>query len=117
MVSIGATNHPKIIIAELKGMIISLDAVPNLTPLTNKQIQNNILQINVILELTTKQKYNIRKRGKEYALNCSWNNRSDEWMKLISNDSIVGLLTKRILIFISLKFRLSNEQTNVVLID
>ncbi len=50
MVSIGATNHPKIIIAELKGMIISLDAVPNLTPLTNKQIQNNILQINVILE-------------------------------------------------------------------
>ncbi|MEK0414220.1 MAG: hypothetical protein RL070_1708 [Bacteroidota bacterium] len=50
MVSIGATNHPKIIIAELNAMIISSDAVPNLTPLTYKQKQNNILQINVILE-------------------------------------------------------------------
>jgi hypothetical protein len=46
----GATNHPKIIIAELNDMIISFDAVPILTLLTYKQIQNNILQINVILE-------------------------------------------------------------------
>jgi hypothetical protein len=49
-VSTGATNQPKIIIDELKGIIISLDAVPILTPLTYKQIQNNILQINVIFE-------------------------------------------------------------------
>jgi hypothetical protein len=49
-VSTGATNQPKIIIAELKGIIISLDAVPILTPLRYKQIQNNILQINVIFE-------------------------------------------------------------------
>jgi hypothetical protein len=49
-VSTGATNQPKIIIAELNGIIISLDAAPILTPLTYKQIQNNILQINVIFE-------------------------------------------------------------------
>ena len=49
-VSIGATNHPKIIMAELKGINISLDTVPIFTILTYKQIQNNILQINVIFE-------------------------------------------------------------------
>ena len=40
----------KITIAELNGTIISLNPVPNFTPLTYTQIQNNILQINVILE-------------------------------------------------------------------
>lgn len=49
-VSTGATNHPKIIIAELKGIIMSFETVPIFTLLTYKQIQNNILQINVILE-------------------------------------------------------------------
>ena len=49
-VSIGATNHPKIIMAELKVTNISLDPVPIFTLLTYKQIQNNILQINVIFE-------------------------------------------------------------------
>jgi len=49
-VSIGATNHPNIIMAELKGITISFEPSPILTLLMYKQIQNNILQINVILE-------------------------------------------------------------------
>jgi beta-1,4-mannosyl-glycoprotein beta-1,4-N-acetylglucosaminyltransferase len=39
-------------------------------------------EINALLSLSTKQKYNIRKKGKEYALTCSWNNRTHEWINL-----------------------------------
>jgi hypothetical protein len=49
-VSTGATNQPKMIMAELKGITISFEPSPILTLLMYKQIQNNILQINVILE-------------------------------------------------------------------
>jgi hypothetical protein len=49
-VSTGATNQPRITIAELNGSKISFASVPIFTALTYKQIQNNILQINVILE-------------------------------------------------------------------
>ena len=49
-VSMGATNQPRIIIAELKGIKMSFDSVPIFTALTYKHIQNNILQKNVILE-------------------------------------------------------------------
>ena len=49
-VSMGATNQPRIIIAELNGIKKSFDSVPIFTPLTYIHIQNNILQINVILE-------------------------------------------------------------------
>ena len=38
-------------------------------------------EINTILSLSTKQKNDIRKKGKEYALTCSWNNRAQEWIK------------------------------------
>lgn len=46
----GATNQPIMMIAELKGMTISFPPAPILILRTYKQIQNNILQINVILE-------------------------------------------------------------------
>lgn len=49
-VRIGATNHPIMIIAELKGSNMSFEPFPIFVLLTYKQIQNNILQINVILE-------------------------------------------------------------------
>ena len=42
-------------------------------------------EIEKLLELTTKQKVDIRKRGKEYALSCSWENRAKEWLQLINN--------------------------------
>jgi FkbM family methyltransferase len=44
-------------------------------------------EINTIIELTTKQKQDIKRKGKEYALACSWENRSYEWVNLISKKS------------------------------
>jgi mannosyltransferase OCH1-like enzyme len=44
-------------------------------------------EINTIIELTTKQKQDIKRRGKEYALDCSWENRIYEWVNLISKKS------------------------------
>jgi mannosyltransferase OCH1-like enzyme/tetratricopeptide (TPR) repeat protein len=40
-------------------------------------------EIDAIMNLSLKRKYEIRKRGLTYALSCSWNNRADEWNKLI----------------------------------
>jgi GR25 family glycosyltransferase involved in LPS biosynthesis len=39
-------------------------------------------ELNTILNLSTKQKYDIRQRGKKYALSCSWANRANEWINL-----------------------------------
>ena len=36
-------------------------------------------EIDAIMNLSLKKKYEIRKRGKEYASSCSWNNRAIEW--------------------------------------
>ena len=38
-------------------------------------------EIKVFEELTNKKKYEIKEKGKEYALTCSWKNRLDIWMK------------------------------------
>jgi len=40
-------------------------------------------EIDKLISLTTEQKTELRKRGKEYALSCSWKNRANEWCKLI----------------------------------
>ena len=40
-------------------------------------------EINVILNLTTKQKNDLKKYGKEYAMSCSWENRVLKWAKLL----------------------------------
>ena len=42
-------------------------------------------EINTLLNLTTKQKNNIRKRGKEYAMTCGWEQRAKKWMKFITS--------------------------------
>ena len=44
-------------------------------------------EIDAIMNLSLKRKYEIRKRGLTYALSCSWNNRADEWNKLIDISS------------------------------
>ena len=44
-------------------------------------------EINTILKLSNKDKDEIRKIGKEYALSCSWDNRAKEWVNLISKKS------------------------------
>jgi len=36
-------------------------------------------EIETIISLTNKQKILLRKRGKDYALSCSWSNRAKEW--------------------------------------
>jgi mannosyltransferase OCH1-like enzyme len=41
-------------------------------------------EISSILNLSTKQKYEIRKKGREYALSCCWTNRANKWMKLLN---------------------------------
>jgi GR25 family glycosyltransferase involved in LPS biosynthesis/tetratricopeptide (TPR) repeat protein len=40
-------------------------------------------EIQTILDLTTKNKNEIKKRGKEYALSCSWENRCKLWCELV----------------------------------
>jgi beta-1,4-mannosyl-glycoprotein beta-1,4-N-acetylglucosaminyltransferase len=40
-------------------------------------------EIETILSLTEDQKVSMRKRGKEYAMSCSWKNRAKEWCKVI----------------------------------
>jgi len=43
-------------------------------------------EIETILGLTTKYKYDIKKRGKEYAVSCDWKNRSETWKSLLFPD-------------------------------
>ena len=40
-------------------------------------------EITTILNLTEDNKCNIRKKGKNYAMSCSWENRATEWSKLL----------------------------------
>jgi GR25 family glycosyltransferase involved in LPS biosynthesis/glycosyltransferase involved in cell wall biosynthesis len=41
-------------------------------------------EINTIVNLSMKQKQDIKKRGKSYALSCSWENRKNIWLTLIN---------------------------------
>ena len=41
-------------------------------------------EIETIVNLTNKRKTEIRKRGKEYALSCSWENRAKKWVQVLS---------------------------------
>jgi GR25 family glycosyltransferase involved in LPS biosynthesis len=48
-------------------------------------------EVNTLLNLTTKQKNNIRKRGKEYALTCSWANRANNWCNMLFQNYTVAI--------------------------
>ena len=48
-------------------------------------------EIDTIMNLTNKRKNEIRKRGKEYAISCSWENRAKEWMKIMNNDNNINV--------------------------
>ena len=41
-------------------------------------------EIKVLQELTTDKKNEIRIRGKEYALSCSWENRVSNWLNILN---------------------------------
>ena len=40
-------------------------------------------EIDKLLNLSIKQKSELKKKGKQYALSCSWKNRADEWTSMI----------------------------------
>jgi beta-1,4-mannosyl-glycoprotein beta-1,4-N-acetylglucosaminyltransferase len=44
-------------------------------------------EVETILNLTERQKSNLRKRGKEYALACSWENRAREWERVLFDNT------------------------------
>jgi FkbM family methyltransferase len=39
-------------------------------------------ELDTLLSLSMKKKTELKKKGKEYALSCSWKNRADEWTKI-----------------------------------
>jgi hypothetical protein len=41
-------------------------------------------ELETILNITEEQKLNFRKKGKEYALTCSWKHRANQWMNLMT---------------------------------
>ena len=49
-------------------------------------------ELDTLLSLTIKRKIELKKKGKEYALSCSWKNRADEWVNRMNfannNDKI-----------------------------
>jgi GR25 family glycosyltransferase involved in LPS biosynthesis len=52
-------------------------------------------EVNTVLNLTTKQKNDIRKRGREYALSCSWEKRSKKWCNMVFSNEIIELSEKK----------------------
>lgn len=44
-------------------------------------------EIDALLNLSIKKKIELKRKGKEYALSCSWQNRVIEWMKLMNIDN------------------------------
>ena len=44
-------------------------------------------EIDALLSLSIKKKTELKRKGKEYALSCSWKNRGIEWMKLMNIDN------------------------------
>ena len=51
-------------------------------------------EIETIISLTNKQKILLRKRGKEYALSCSWSNRAKEWENVLFKDQFTNTNNK-----------------------
>lgn len=61
-------------------------------------------EIDVILKLTEEDKAAFRKRGKEYALECSWENRAKQWSEILQFNFKNECITKKIAIFSSFNF-------------
>ena len=61
-------------------------------------------EIEAINNLTVKRKTEIIKRGKEYALSCSWANRANEW------ECVLGLNKKKWYFYCSLNFEIKMIQ-------
>ena len=52
-------------------------------------------EIETIVNLSRERKTELRKKGKEYALSCSWENRAEEW------SSLLGLIKKKWIFYCS----------------
>jgi len=68
-------------------------------------------EIEKILSLTISKKNELRKRGKEYGLSCSWKNRATEWGKLMFDS--ISLNTKNNIKIINLKRREDRKQSMI----
>jgi len=51
-------------------------------------------EIDTILNLSIKQKCELKKKGKEYALSCSWNNRFKNWSSIIYSTDTENFIIK-----------------------
>lgn len=64
-------------------------------------------EIETIINLTTKRKNDIINCGKEYALSCSWENRYNEWSKILfDNENENNNSKKNLIFFIDHQFKL-----------
>ncbi len=69
-------------------------------------------EINTILELSNKTKSQIIKRGKEYALSCSWENRSKIWLSYLFNNNINNNSINKRLLDLHEYYTIPNEHIN-----
>ena len=51
-------------------------------------------EIQTILQLTTQRKNEIRQKGKEYALSCSWENRANTWLNTLNLNNNITINEK-----------------------
>jgi hypothetical protein len=72
-------------------------------------------EIEKLINLTTKEKQDLKEKGKDYALLCSWKNRAKEWSNVLfleeEEEAIVSDVTTNTIGFIMLR-RVTSRETN-----
>lgn len=66
-------------------------------------------ELEMLLSLSNKRKIDLKKKGKEYALSCSWQNRATEWSELLKLNSSFEYKIK----IINLKSRI-DRKNNII---
>ena len=56
-------------------------------------------EIETIVNLTNKRKTELKKRGREYALSCSWENRAEKWCELLTLSTLNNDVREKIWVF------------------
>ena len=74
-------------------------------------------EVNTLLNLSMKQKSELKKKGKQYALSCSWQNRAKEWCNMIFSNHLpileVPLIEKNNIKVINLKRREDRKKSMI----
>ena len=82
-------------------------------------------EIDTLLSLSIKKKTELKKRGQEYALSCSWQNRADEWSNLMSlnnndnnyNDDKISIINSLPFHYEMFGFILNYAKNNNIFVD